>query len=684
VRSDLARSILALLALAPSIAWGATALKDSTEAPPRIVITRPVPRDTTGLAAVLDSSRAVAALDSTTHRRTRSIDVAAERKEGAASLEDLLPTRRAVFLAPLPVSGPSQGSLHLPDGGGRVRLEDWLLASETTTDEPWIGSFAMGWGAPWLAFSLDDPRSDAVEMLDVNTIELASPPGSFRTPGEALASVTPRGPVFARAPGDTTRSRISRTTLVYRRGAGDAQLAGARFQTSAFHRAVYASYVRNQAGGWSPLRKALSSRYELKAEVGTWASHRFELEGLVYDRAIDDSSSGRSEGERRSAALRVSHDGSRVRDAWRVGIGRGKETSILTQDPNVTADTGARERWEFPAVTAEGVLSYRAGSALTWIGSFQAASRKIVYRADTLPAFEPRREEARARLGARYALGPNAGAGLDAAYDARETQPGFLDARASLWGVGGRARGRIDVESAHDRPSWPDLLTPATSHTLFAPTTAQQTDLSRAGDPTLRPRRLTGGLGSLGFTVSRGFDLTLSGSYRRVTDDFGWSVTADTVGGVLEVSSVARRRGSGWLSHGALGWEFQRGAFRTRGLGWIRGGPDSLSPEAGSPPRHALDARAEARLVLFQGDLPLHFGIEAHARGPRRGLIRESGQVTWDGTLSADFGSAGGYLRVQDLFDRRPGSAIWDPAVPSGASMPGRIFQAGLVWNLLD
>ena len=671
-------------AIAPSLAWSAPAPADSAQAPPRVLITRPVPRDTTGLAAARDSSRAVAALDSTTLRRTRSIDAAAERKEGAASLEDLLPTRRAVFLAPLPVTGPTQGSLRLPDGGGRVRLDGSLLASETTTDEPWIGSFAMGWGAPWLAFALDDPRSDAVEVLDVNAIELAPSPGGFRSPGEALASLTPRGPVFARAPGDTARSRISRTTLVYRRGSEDTQLAGARFQTSVFHRAVYASYVRSQAGGSSPLRKTVSSRYELMAQVLTWASHRFEVEGLVYDRSIDDSSSGSSEWARRSAALRVTHDGARVSDAWKVGIGRGQETWILTKDLNVTAEAGARERWEFPAVTAEGLLSYRAGSALMWIASFQAASRKIVYRADSVPAFAPRREEARMRLGARYALGASAGAQIDAAYDARETQPGFLDARASLWGGSGRTRGRIDVESAHDRPSWLDLLTPPTSHTFISPTTFLPTDLIRSGDPTLRPRRLTGGLGSLGFMVSRGFDLTFSGSYRRVTDDFGWDVSADTAGSMLTVSSVARRRGSGWLSHGGIGWNFQRGAFRTRGVGWIRGGPDSLSPQAGSPPRRALDARAEARIVLFQGDLPLHFGIESHARGPRRGLIREAGQVTWDGTLSADFGAAGAYLRVQDLFDRRPGSAIWDPTVPSGAPMPGRIFQAGVSWNLLD
>ncbi|HXL14614.1 MAG TPA: hypothetical protein VN972_00900, partial [Methylomirabilota bacterium] len=335
-------------------------------------------------------------------------------------------------------------------------------------------------------------------------------------------------------------------------------------------------------------------------------------------------------------------------------------------------------------IAADGLFSWHPARSLTWIGSVEAASRKVVYRAGSLPAFEPRRGEARARLGSRYALGSSGGVGIDAAYDMRETQPGFLDARASLWGNASLARGRIDVESAHERPSWVDLLTPATRDTFYSPSTFFQTDLSRAGDPTIRPRRLTGALGSVGLTPIRGLELELSGSYRRVTRDFGWNVSADTVAGVYEVSSLAGERGSGWLSHAALGWEYRRGAIRARGVGWIRGGPDSLSPQSGSPPRRALDAALELRAILFKGDLPLRFGVESHARGSRRGLIRESGRVTWDGTLSADFGAAGVYLRVRDVFDQRPGSAIWDPAAPSGAPLPGRTFQAGVAWSLLD
>ena len=643
------------------------------------------PPDTTAphlqfLPAVVDTSHA---MPDTTALDPARVDVAAARQEGAASLETVLPLHRAAIRAPLPTWGAAQAALRLPDGGGPFRLDGWIEAAETTTDEPWIGSFALGWGAPWLAFALDDPRSAGVEALDLDSIDLLPPPGAFRAPGEALARPVPRGPATSRAAGDTARATVSRTTLLYRRGGGDAELTGARFQTTVFHRGIYASFVRNQANAASPLRQSLTSRYELLAELLRVASHRLEFEGRIYERTIDDSSSGSNEWARNGASLRLSHEGERVRDFLRVGVGRAKETWVITQDFNVTPDAGARERWEFPATTAEGSLSYDAGQALTWIASFQAASRKISYRADST-AFDPRRGEARARLGARRSLGPASGAGIDVAYDAREAAPGFLDARASWWGTRGRVRGRLDLESAHDRPSWTDLLTPPTTHLFLSPSTFLETDLSRRGDPTLRPRRLTGALGSGLFHVAPGFDLTLGGSYRRVTDDFGWSVTADTVAGVLDVASVARRRGSGWLSHGAIGWDFHTGMFRSRGVGWVRGGPDSLSPQSGSPPRHALDARAEGRIVLFQGDLPLRFGIESHARGPRRGLIREPGQVTWDGTLSADFGSAGAYLRVEDLFDARPGSAIWDPAVPSGAPMPGRVFQAGVSWNLLD
>ena len=688
-------------AVSVSRAAGAPAAADSVRAAPAAADSAraaSAAADTTRVAnppvhplASIDRNRLTLELPEL-HADARSIDVAAERKLGAASIEDAIRFKRAVSVGVLPLSGPTQGSLPLPDGGGPIRLGSFLDPVERSTDEPLIGSVAFGWGAPWLAFALNDPRAEGSEALDLDSLRFSSDLPDFRGPGEALTRPDPRGSAFAALPGDTVNRGPSRTTLVYQSGDGNAQLAGIRFQTTAFRRRLYASYIRNQANGWAPLKEAVSARYALRAELGRIGSRRFDLEGLLHERSIEDSAggpfetTGRSEWDRRRLVLSSSREGARSSDRWRIGVASEKETWVMSSDFNLSPDAGSRERWEFPSVAAEGSMTWRPAPAFTWIASLAAASHKVTYRVDSLPAFTPRREDARVHVGGRLALGPETGVGLDAAYDARGTQVSFWDARASLRGSTGRVRGRVDLESAHERPSWVDLLTPARL-LFFVSDPAYplvQSRLFRSGNPGLKPRRLSGAIGSAGLTPVEGLDLDFSGSYRRVTDDFGWNVSADTSGGFYDVSSVAGARGSGWLSHAAFAWEFRRGPLRARGVGWIRGGPDSLSPQSGSPPRRALDAAVDLRLVFFKGDLPLRLGVESHARGPRQGLIREAGQVTWDGSLSADFGPAGAFLRVRDVFDRKAGSAIWDPASPPGSPLPGRMFQAGVAWNLLD
>ncbi len=676
----------------------ASAPADSTRAPFRTPHTSPraaASTDTTGVSGrplpTIDLSRLTVEPVPEPPQASRTIDVLGERKLGVASLEDAVRLHRGVILSPLPVSGPAEGPLAMPDGGGPIRLLSSLDPAERATDEHLIGSVAYGWGAPWLAFALDDPRAEAVEALDLDSLRFPLERLSFRGPGDALTRLVPRGPAFA-APGDTTGSGASRTTLVFQRGGGSAQLAGIRLQTTTFRRRLYASYTRSEADGWEPLLAARTSRYNLRVELGRLASHRFEMEGVLHERTIEDSTTvgvefettGRSEWDRRQVTLRVSGEGTKVRDSWRFGFGTEKETWILSTDRNLSPQGGSRDLWEFPSPSAEGSLTYKAGSRLTCIATARAMSREILHHVDSLAALDVRRGDARVHVGARLDLAPRAGAGVDAAYDLRQTQTGFWDGRASLWGRAGRARARLDLESAHERPTWIDLLTPASLHQFIAPATSNQSFLLRSGNPALRPRRLSGPLGSASIAPFEGFDLDLTGSYRRVTDDFGWNVSADTTGGPYTVSSVATRRGSGWVSHVALGWELRRGPFRLRGVGWVRSGSDSLAPRAGSPPRRALEAALEWRPVFFKGDLPLRVSVLSHARGPRRGLIRESAQVTWDGSLSADFGSAGVFLSVRDVFDRRPGSAIWDPAFPSGAPTPGRTVQAGIAWNLLD
>lgn len=621
------------------------------------------------------------------------LDLRAERSLGAASLEDAIRFRRALVLGALPLQGATVGSLALPDGGGPIRIELQGNEAERATDATPFGSTTLGWGMPGLATALSDPRADAVDPLDIDALTFPSDRTRFRIPGEALAHAVPVGPLFPRGAEGGQGDKKSRTALFYRKGEGDALATGIRFQTAAWGRRMAASYTRNQADGLGPIRETVSWRYALRAEVLRALAHRFEVEGLLFRRSIQDLllaqqsfteiASGRSEWERRHVALSASREGERWTDVWRIRLARAKETWVISPDQNLSAEPSARERWKFPTLAAEGSIVWRPDSTLAWIASVDAASRRIVYREDSIPALDSRRNEARGQLGVRLGRGDGAGVGIDAAYDARETQPGFLDGRVAFWGGLKRLRARVDFESAHDRPSWVDLLTPARLH-FFQSLDFVTSSVFRSGNPDLKPRRLRGALGTVGFVSSSGRALEVVGSVRRVTDDFGWDLEVDSLGGSYLVSDTAGRRGDGWVSHVGLHWDGAWGPLHARGVGWVRSGPDSLSPHGGSPPRAALDADVAARVALFRGDLPLRIGIESHARGPRRGVMIEPGQVTWDGSLSAYFGNAGLFLRAQNVFDRAVGSAVWDPFTPSGAVLPGRTFHFGVVWNLVD
>ncbi|MBI4364498.1 MAG: hypothetical protein HY568_03625 [Candidatus Latescibacteria bacterium] len=615
------------------------------------------------------------------------VDLTMERKLGAASLEDALRLRRAAILGALPVYGPSDGSLRIPDGGSPIRLSGHVSAVERTTDETLIGSAALGFGMPTLASALDDPRGEEVEALDLDGLGL--PPGreTFQGPGEALTRPVPAGPAFEHPGRDAPGGSGSRTSLYYRKGDGDELATGVRFLSTAWGRRVYGSFARLQANGSGPIGRGVSSRHAVQAELPRFFGRRVVLEGRLFDRSIRDSVGGESEWEGRRLALAGGREGDTWTDFARVQLSREKLTGIVSSDGNLTAEAGARERWQFPAITVETSISRRKEKAFAWIAGVRAASRRIVYRLDSIPAFDPRRGEARFHLGLRRPTGTHGEAGVDLAYDAREGQAGFVDARVSWWGATERLRARVDLESAHERPSWVDLLTPASTREYYPPDAIPSvtlTRVTRSGDPGLKPRRLDGVLGSLSVLPRRDLRLDFSGSVRRITDDFGWDLETTTSSDTLLVSSIARRRGNGWTSHASAGWEVRVGPFHTRGVGWVREGPDSIAPLGGSPPRRALDASVDARLAVFRGDLLLRFGIEAHARSARRSAIREPAQATWDGSVTGDFGAAAFFLRFDNMFDRTVGSAVWDPLRPSGAPLPGRTVHVGIIWNLVD
>ena len=154
-------------------------------APPGIIpAPSPAPADTSRAPAPADTSRAavgvvppstraaptparIAALPTGVHA---PVDMTVERKLGVASLEAALPLHRAVFLARLPLFGPAEGPLALPDGGGHIHLQGWGNEAEHATDDPLLGSNALGWGAPWLAFG-----SMAILLLTLGAVNLRRP-----------------------------------------------------------------------------------------------------------------------------------------------------------------------------------------------------------------------------------------------------------------------------------------------------------------------------------------------------------------------------------------------------------------------------------------------------------------------------------------------------------------------------
>src|SRR6185436_14777140 len=135
----------------------------------------------------------------------------------------------------------------------------------------------------------------------------------------------------------------------------------------------------------------------------------------------------------------------------------------------------------------------------------------IRYDENAAPIVDGRREEGRLGLALAHA-DAGGGARLDLAYDARETARSFADARASLWTERGRMNGRVDLERSHERPSWVDLDTPASAIDSLDPTFTRRLLLTRSGDPSLEPRRLTGGLARGALELSPNLAVTLEGA----------------------------------------------------------------------------------------------------------------------------------------------------------------------------
>src|SRR5262249_27612051 len=146
-------------------------------------------------------------------------------------------------------------------------------------------------------------------------------------------------------------------------------------------------------------------------------------------------------------------------------VGQGQSTRIGYGNTILPNSYGGRERWQFPEISAD--LRLEAADTLGWVWSMGAegSTRRAEYR-DDFTTFESRFRAGRVTVGVRRSGA--IGIAADVAGDVREGDAPFADARLSVWKAGTRARIRIDAESAHERPTFVDLLSPERVDTVFA------------------------------------------------------------------------------------------------------------------------------------------------------------------------------------------------------------------------
>lgn len=608
----------------------------------------------------------------------------AARKRGDVSLNELLRARRPVVIARSPSFEPLLGAPTLLDAGGRVRPRPSPIYGERATDRTLVSSLFHGAGIPALAAGWEAPETEGVDPFDFVTVDSTLAPGPFRGAGDLLSG--PPTALFSDlAVADPRPPRRVRSTLFYRRGDGNLLDTAARFSSPLLLHGVAGSYVRHAAEALDPLLESISTRYEAAAGL-TQGPLRSWVEGRLFQMRMEVNYPGgyensfaaehsRAEWSSREGSLHAAWAGEKVTASGVVRVGKGQATQIDY--------SGRRERWAFPEVSAEGAVSGAITENGSWSLSGEGVSRRIDYREDSVSAFRPRVGSGRIAAGIRWQRG-NRGISGDVAGDARRGDATLVDARVSTWGVFGAAKFRLDAESAHERPTFVDLMTPARTDTLFTFFVPTSLVLSRSGNPALGARALRGILALGSYAPARGVDLFGFGSARHITDDFGWNASRTATGNTIVVTDVASERGDGWVFQGAGGGSALLGPLAIRGFGWARGGRHGLSPQEGSPARVGADGSLGLRAAFFQGDLPLELDLEGHATGPRHGLIEAPALVTWDVRLSADFGSAGFFGRVANVFDRAVPSAFYDVESNTGAPLPGRALSIGIVWNLLD
>ncbi len=628
-------------------------------------------------------------------------DVGAERtlsdrrRDGATTPRRQWRDRWPVHIAALPfVSDAFDFPVSLDAG---IPFAAWPMPStDRTVLSSTVAPFGVANAAATIAVPAP-PEGDPflVEAWDVGTN--GSPRGALAGPGALLAG--PEPDVWWRRPLLDPLAATEPTTsaLLYEKGDRGMEHTGARFAAPGLARGFAGAFTRRVSEGDDAFVRALETRYAVAVNLRRAGAARAWLEGSIADRLIEseaiDQVVGRAKGSTRHLALHALHarGSSDVRVTLR--LARRKHTQIDPLD-------GARERWDEPSASLLASGTTRFAPAWTGMISAMVASGTIRSRAGPAVVFggvldasrEIRRRDARVTVGVRRGA-PRARTtwGADVAFDARRSDESFFDARISMSARSTRAAARFDLESTHQRATWEDRASPTRvrdyANLLVIP---QAIRYRTESDPDLRPRRLSGVVGRASWSPRGRLRLHATGSVRYVADDFGWDVTRlESVDSII-VLEQSGRRGSGWNQHLSVGATWSVGALRLGSQGWIRGGAlgpsdgPGPSPRAASPARAGLDVDVSARAVLFEGDLPLTLGVEAHVAGERDGLLRAPSIVTLDGSLRADFTDAGLFFRFEDLLDRRPPSGVYDLATGAGVPMPGRRFHLGVIWHLFD
>lgn len=566
-----------------------------------------------------------------------------------------------------------------------------------TTDRTVVSGFPLTFGSPNAATSIGSPGYAENDPFLVTAWRAAAPRPPMGGPAELLAQPSPtlwwEPALRDRKSGEGAMS----SALLYEKGAFGLEQAGVRFTAPSFGPGIAGAYTWRTSDGEGAFLRAVDARYSVAVDLPGMLGLTGRVEGDLAYRRIEEARpdpveervpAGEALLDDRRLGLHLERRGRAWEHVFTGEVTRAKHTSIDVDS--------ARERWMEPTWSAGATSTWRPALGWTWIATGRVTGRSFQARVgpSTTPSgsidteFATTRAEGRAGLAVRHeSLRGRASRSwsADVAYDARDKDLGFLDARLGVAAASPRGIAQLDLESSHQRATWEDRLFPSRDRTfaddLVLPKAVRY---SVYADPTLVPRRLNGGSARAVWRAGPGFELGATGSARYVSNDFGWTLSrSESVDSIFVVDHAAAY-GSGWASHASLSTVSSWRGIKLLALGWMQGGPARLAPQAGSPPRRGAEASLEGSRAFFQGDLPLRLGLDAHVAGKRDGAIRAPSAAVFDASLCADFVNAGVYLRVDDVFDRRAPSGAYEIATDTGVPTLGRRFRFGVVWNLMD